>query len=61
MKKPTTPKLTFTETITNCPYCGQLACGSDSQFSTSIRKVTTFFHYRCMKRRNNEILQHKAN
>lgn len=61
MKKPTTPRLTFNECIMKCPYCGKDVRDPDLQFSTSIRKVTTFFHYKCMIRRNHEILQHKAN
>lgn len=61
MKKPTTPRLTFSEFIENCPYCGQKAAEARDCWSVSIRKVTTCFHYKCMIRRNHEILQHKAN
>lgn len=61
MKKPTMPRLTYDEVILYCPYCGCEVRGNDLQFSTSIRKVTTFFHYKCMIRRNHEILQYKEN
>ena len=49
-----------------CPYCGEkVEKASDKAlsiyYSTSIRKVTTFFHYKCMIRRNHEILQYKEN
>lgn len=67
MKKPTFtfPKLNYSELIMTCPYCGKKVDTRDVAlsycFSTSIRKVTTYFHYKCMIRRNHEILQHKAN
>ena len=57
--KTTMPRLTFKEIVYKCPYCGKME-GTD-YWSESIRKVITHFHYRCMIRRNNEILQHKAN
>lgn len=61
MKKPTTPRLTFKEFIPNCPYCGEKATSARDCWSESIRKVTTCFHYKCMIRRNHEILQYKEN
>ena len=64
MKKPIIPRLNYVEVIQTCPYCGKKVEPKDmtlSYYSTSIRKVTTFFHYKCMIRRNHEILQYKAN
>ena len=65
MKKPTTPRLNYAELIMTCPYCGKkVEPASDkilSYYSKSIRKVTTYFHYKCMLRRNHEILQYKEN
>lgn len=64
MKKPTIPRLNYAEFIMNCPYCGKKIEAKDSAlsyYSTSIRKVTTFFHYKCMLRSNHEILQYKEN
>lgn len=66
MKKPTMPRLNYAELIMTCPYCGEkVEKASDKAlsiyYSTSIRKVTTFFHYKCMIRRNHEILQYKEN
>ena len=66
MKKPTMPRLNYAELIMTCPYCGEkVEKASDKAlsiyYSTSIRKVTTFFHYKCIIRRNHEILQYKEN
>ena len=63
--KPSIPRLNYAELIMNCPYCGKKVETRDAAlsycYSTSIRKVRTYFHYKCMLRRNNEILQYKEN
>ncbi len=46
MKKPTTPRLTFSEFIANCPYCGQKATMARDCWSISIRKSNHMLSFR---------------